>query len=57
MMKTVTAPIPFAGSELREGRHVCAYFNSVEEEYRVLLPPEQFLGELSERRASRATPR
>lgn len=37
MMKT-TAPIPFAGSQLRETRHVCAFFNSEEEEYRVLLP-------------------
>jgi hypothetical protein len=37
-MKKVTAPIPFAGSELRESRHVCAFFNSHDEEYRVLLP-------------------
>jgi DcmR-like sensory protein len=37
-MKTVAAPIPFAGSQLREGRHVCAFFNSHDEEYRVLLP-------------------
>ncbi len=36
-MKT-TAPIPFAGSQLGEVRHVCAFFNSAEEEYRVLLP-------------------
>jgi hypothetical protein len=36
-MKT-TAPIPFAGSDLAETRHVCAFFNSEEEEYRVLLP-------------------
>jgi len=33
-----TAPIPFAGSQLNETRHVCAFFNSEEEEYRVLLP-------------------
>ncbi len=33
-----TAPIPFAGSELGEVRHVCAFFNSADEEYRVLLP-------------------
>ena len=32
------APILFAGSELAETRHVCAFFNSEEEEYRVLLP-------------------
>jgi hypothetical protein len=37
-MKTFAAPIPFAGSQLREARHVCAFFNSDEEEYRVLLP-------------------
>jgi MEDS: MEthanogen/methylotroph, DcmR Sensory domain len=36
-MKT-TAPISFAGSQLAETRHVCAFFNSEEEEYRVLLP-------------------
>jgi hypothetical protein len=36
-MKT-TAPIPFAGSHLGDVRHVCAFFNSAEEEYRVLLP-------------------
>jgi hypothetical protein len=34
----VTAPIPFAGSQLGESRHVCAFFNNDEEEYRVLLP-------------------
>ena len=33
-----TPPIPFAGSQLDETRHVCAFFNSDEEEYRVLLP-------------------
>lgn len=33
-----TAPIPFAGSQLAETRHVCAFFHSDEEEYRVLLP-------------------
>jgi MEDS: MEthanogen/methylotroph, DcmR Sensory domain len=37
-MKKITAPIPFAGSELGELRHVCAFFNSDDEEYRVLLP-------------------
>jgi MEDS: MEthanogen/methylotroph, DcmR Sensory domain len=36
-MKT-TAPIRFAGSELGEARHVCAFFNSADEGYRVLLP-------------------
>jgi hypothetical protein len=35
-MKT-TAPIPFAGSELGEERRVCAFFNSADEQYRVLL--------------------
>jgi hypothetical protein len=37
-MKKITAPIPFAGSQLGETRHVCAFFNSDEEEYRTLLP-------------------
>ncbi|HTZ48689.1 MAG TPA: MEDS domain-containing protein [Verrucomicrobiae bacterium] len=36
-MKT-SAPISFAGSQLADTRHVCAFFNSEEEEYRVLLP-------------------
>jgi hypothetical protein len=36
-MKTA-APISFAGSHLAETRHVCAFFNSEEEEHRVLLP-------------------
>ena len=33
-----TSPIPFAGSQLDEMRHVCAFFNSADEEYRVLMP-------------------
>jgi hypothetical protein len=33
-----TAPISFAGSQLGEVRHVCAFFNSADEEYRVLMP-------------------
>jgi hypothetical protein len=37
-MKTKVKPIPFAGSQLGETRHVCAFFNSDEEAYRVLLP-------------------
>jgi hypothetical protein len=37
-MKSVTAPIALAGSHLGEIRHVCAFFNSDEEEYRILLP-------------------
>ena len=36
-MSTKTT-ISFAGSQLAESRHVCAFFNSDEEEYRVLLP-------------------
>lgn len=31
-------PIPFAGSVLGAQRHVCAFFHSSDEEYRVLLP-------------------
>jgi hypothetical protein len=34
----VTVPITIAGSQLAVPRHVCAFFNSAEEEYRVLLP-------------------
>jgi len=37
-MKSAPAPIFLAGSQLGEIRHVCAFFNSDEEEYRVLLP-------------------
>jgi hypothetical protein len=37
-MKTAVPPIPFAGSQLSENRHVCAFFNSEDEAYRVLLP-------------------
>ena len=37
-MNKITAPMPFAGSQVDETRHVCAFFNSDEEEYRVLLP-------------------
>ncbi len=37
-MKKAVPPISFAGSQLRETRHICAFFNSDEEEYRVLLP-------------------
>jgi hypothetical protein len=31
-------PIRFAGAELPEDRHICAFFNTPDEEYRVLLP-------------------
>jgi hypothetical protein len=37
-MKKNTAPIPFAGSQLDQTRHVCAFFHNDDEEYRVLLP-------------------
>jgi hypothetical protein len=37
-MKKTAAPIFLAGSQLGEVRHVCAFFNSDDEEYRVLLP-------------------
>ena len=30
-----TAPIPFAGSQLGDARHVCAFFHSADEEYGV----------------------
>jgi uncharacterized protein YjhX (UPF0386 family) len=37
-MRKVAAPIPFAGSQLSTSRHVCAFFHSDDEAYRVLLP-------------------
>jgi MEDS: MEthanogen/methylotroph, DcmR Sensory domain len=37
-MKGVSAPISLAGSQLGQTRHVCAFFNNDEEEYRTLLP-------------------
>ena len=37
-MKETVAPISLAGSQLGDVRHVCAFFNSDDEEYRVLLP-------------------
>jgi len=37
-MKRNTSPISLAGSQLNEVRHVCAFFTSEEEEYRVLMP-------------------
>jgi hypothetical protein len=37
-MKTAAVPIPFAGYQLGEARHVCAFFNGDDEKYRVLLP-------------------
>ena len=37
-MKKTVAPISLAGSQLGDTRHVCAFFNSDDEEYRVLLP-------------------
>ena len=37
-MSRIATPISLAGSELGHTRHVCAFFNSEEEEYRVLLP-------------------
>jgi MEDS: MEthanogen/methylotroph, DcmR Sensory domain len=37
-MKSVTPPISLAGSHLDRVRHVCAFFSTEEEEYRVLMP-------------------
>jgi hypothetical protein len=37
-MKSASAPISLAGSQLGSTRHVCAFFNNDEEEYRILLP-------------------
>lgn len=37
-MEKTAAPISLAGSQLGEIRHVCAFFSSDDDEYRVLLP-------------------
>ena len=37
-MENIVAPISLAGSQLGDVRHVCAFFNSDDEEYRTLLP-------------------
>jgi hypothetical protein len=37
-MSTSVVPITIAGNVLGEYRHVCAFFNSPEEEYRVMMP-------------------
>jgi len=37
-MLQTEAPIKFAGSILGEYRHICAFFHTPDEEYRVLLP-------------------
>jgi hypothetical protein len=37
-VKKTVVPISLAGSQLGDVRHVCAFFNSHDEEYRVLLP-------------------
>jgi hypothetical protein len=38
MTSDASQPIPFAGSVLDAQRHVCAFFHTADEEYRVLLP-------------------
>jgi hypothetical protein len=37
-MNATASPIRFAGSQLGQNRHVCAFFNSSDESYRVLMP-------------------
>src|SRR5689334_12888525 len=37
-MTEATQPVRLAGSTLMRSRHVCAFFHSKEEEYRVLMP-------------------
>jgi hypothetical protein len=37
-MGKIAAPISLAGSQLGQVLHVCAFFSSEDEEYRVLLP-------------------
>lgn len=52
-MRNAAAPVPFAGSQLGEMRHGCAFFNGDDEAYRVLLPfIEGGLLELGGRRAA-----
>ena len=38
VVETRDAPIRFAGSSLDRYRHVCAFFNTPDEEYRLMLP-------------------
>jgi DcmR-like sensory protein len=38
MTSPKAASIPFAGSKLGQHRHVCAFFNTPEDEYRIMLP-------------------
>ena len=37
-MNSATPQVRLAGAALGRSRHVCAFFNSKDEEYRVLLP-------------------
>ena len=37
-MTATMEPVRLAGSVLSRSRHVCAFFHSKEEEYRVLMP-------------------
>jgi len=37
-VKKIAQPIPFTFAQLDQARHVCAFFNSEEAEYRLLLP-------------------
>src|SRR5581483_4559285 len=37
-MSNDTAPIRIAGRTLKDARHICAFFNSREEQYKVLMP-------------------
>ncbi len=37
-MRSSELPIHFSGATLAQDRHICAFFHSPDEEYRVLLP-------------------
>ena len=37
-MNSTVSPVEFAGGCLGRERHICAFFNSADEEYRSLLP-------------------
>jgi hypothetical protein len=56
-MATNERSVELAGVNLAGQNHVCAFFNTMEEEHResLFVPPDQFLEELRERRSTRMT--
>jgi len=51
-MATYSGSLRCAGASIGAHRHICAFFNGLDEEYRVL-GSQQFLDEMRERRAPR----